>query len=124
MANTDNSITRYLSNYGMSEEKQQGIPSPFTVKATVIKGHATNGEIVEQMVDGFAATLAAYEELNKKADELTLTAYLAGFNSTLKVMGFKREDAERLTESVALRIIEVGNSPDDEPCDCPNCNKK
>lgn len=41
----------------MKNEKPQGIPSPFAVKATVIKGHATNAEIIEQMVEGFAGAV-------------------------------------------------------------------
>lgn len=102
-------------------EKPKGIPSPFT-DFTIVKGAKSSGDIAETMVDGFAAVLATYAEVGVEADKMTLTAYLGGFTSGLKALGFTQEDAMRLTRQVAERIVAVGTG--DEPCDCPNCKGK
>lgn len=106
----------------MSEhETPKGIPSPFS-DFTVVKGAKSSGDIAETMVDGFAAVLATYDEVGVEANQMTLTAFLGGFTSSLKALGFTHDDAMRLTRQVAERIVAVGTS--DEPCNCPNCKHK
>ncbi len=99
---------------------EQPIKSPFLGKRVV--RHTSTDEIVETMVDCFAKTLEIIDDMDHKANESTLTAYLSGFTSSLKALGFEEKDAMKLTKQVGVRIIEIGTS--DEPCDCPNCKGK
>lgn len=95
-------------------DKPEGIKSPYVRKKTVLVAKTSN-EIVEDMVQGFSATLGALEQVGQEPVASTLTTYLAGFTSALKALDFEPEDAMKLTRLVAERIVEIGNSP--------NCRK-
>lgn len=106
----------------MKNEKPQGIPSPFSGHATVVKKATNSDSIAEEMAEGFARLLAVLDAQKAEVDAYTLTTYLAGFTASLKALGFDHKEGMRLTEIVATRIVEIGTS--DEACDCPNCKKK
>lgn len=101
------------------------IKSPFQFSERAQKVLRTS-DIAEDMVEGFAATLAGFDHLDLKPDSTTLTAYMAGFTCTLKALGFPAKSAMRMTEEIALEIIKAGTGEldDDSPCGCPNCIKK
>jgi len=106
----------------MSEkDKPQGIPSPFSGHATVVRKATNSDDIADKMAKGFARLLAVLETQNANVDAYTMTSYLAGFTASLQALGFDQKEGMHLTKLVAEHIIKIGT--DDEPCDCPNCKK-
>jgi hypothetical protein len=103
--------------------KDESIESPF-MKTKVIQKSMNADDLIEKGMHYFALLIKAAKEEGRELEASALQGYIAGFTSTLMIVGFDGKDAVDLGDRLTKAILRVGGI--ETGCgnpNCTNCNK-